>query len=74
MEMELMQLIVVAIVALAVGLVLGAVAGYYYLQYRSRMLLESAEHQAERILADAETKPSSSGQRRRRRAKPGNEN
>jgi ribonuclease Y len=56
MEMELMQLIVVAIVALAVGLVLGAVAGYYYLQYRSRMLLESAEHQAERILADAETK------------------
>jgi ribonuclease Y len=54
-EMQLMQLIIVAIVAIVVGLVLGAVAGYYYFQYRSKVLVDSAEHQAERILAEAET-------------------
>jgi ribonuclease Y len=53
--MEPMEIIAVAVIALVLGLALGAVAGYYYLQYRSKMLLESAEHQAGRILADAET-------------------
>jgi ribonuclease Y len=50
-----MEDIIAAIVAAIVGLVLGAVAGYYYFQYRSKMLLDSTQHQAERILADAET-------------------
>jgi ribonuclease Y len=53
--MQLMQQIIIAIVATVVGLVLGAVAGYYYFQYRSKMLIDSAEHQVERILAEAET-------------------
>jgi ribonuclease Y len=53
--MQLMQQIIVAIVIVVIGLVLGAVAGYYYFQYRSRILVDSAERQAERILADADT-------------------
>jgi ribonuclease Y len=53
--MQLMQQIIIAIVAAVVGLVLGAVAGYYYFQYRSKLLIDSAEHQVERILAEAET-------------------
>jgi ribonuclease Y len=53
--MQLMQQIIVAIVITVIGLVLGAVAGYYYFQYRSRILADSAERQVERILADADT-------------------
>lgn len=47
--------IVVGVVAALIGLVLGLAGGYYYLKYRSRIKIESAEHQAERILAEAET-------------------
>lgn len=47
--------IVVGVVAALIGLVLGLAGGYYYLKYRSRIKVESAEHQAERILAEAET-------------------
>ncbi len=47
--------IIIAIVAAVVGLLLGALAGYFYFQYRSKLLVESAEHQAERIVAEAET-------------------
>lgn len=50
-----MQHTIAVLVAAAVGLVLGAIAGYSYFRYRSRMLLDSAERQAERILAEAET-------------------
>jgi ribonuclease Y len=50
-----MQIAIVAIAAAFVGLILGAVAAYFYLQYRSKLLVESAEHQVERMLADAET-------------------
>jgi ribonuclease Y len=49
-----MQPLLIAIVGV-VGLVLGGVAGYFYFQYRSKLLVEGAERQAERILADAET-------------------
>jgi ribonuclease Y len=45
----------VAIVALIIGLGLGAVAAYYYFQHRSRLLVEGAEQRAERIVAQAET-------------------
>jgi ribonuclease Y len=37
------------------GLAVGAVGSYAYFQYRSRLLVESAEHQVKRILAQAET-------------------
>jgi ribonuclease Y len=47
--------IIIAIVALVVGLALGAGLGYLYFQYRSKVLVDSAEKQGERILADAET-------------------
>ncbi|MFC2031129.1 ribonuclease Y [Chloroflexota bacterium] len=47
--------IAVGIIAAVVGLALGFVGGYYYLRYRSQIKIESAEHQSERILADAET-------------------
>jgi ribonuclease Y len=46
---------VMAVVDLVVGLVLGALAGYYYFRYRSRLLTEDAERQAERLLTEAET-------------------
>ncbi len=49
-----MQWIIVAIVAVIVGLALGAVGSYYYFQYRSKLLVEGAQNQAERILTDAE--------------------
>jgi ribonuclease Y len=50
-----MERIIVAIVATVVGLALGAAGGYWYFRYRSKLLLESAEQRAERILAEAET-------------------
>jgi len=49
-----MQPLLIAIVGV-VGLILGGVAGYFYFQYRSKLLVEGAERQVERILADAET-------------------
>ena len=51
-----MQPFIIAIVTLLVGLALGAVLGYAYFHYRSKVLLENAEKQAERIVAEAETK------------------
>ncbi len=50
-----MYYIVVGVVAALIGLILGVAGGYNYLKYRSRIKVESAEHQAERILAEAET-------------------
>ncbi len=51
-----MQPFIIAIATLLVGLALGALLGYAYFRYRSKVLLESAEKQAERILAEAETR------------------
>jgi len=48
-----MNPIIVVVVAL-VALAIGAVAGYFYFQYRAKLLVESAERQVERILTDAE--------------------
>ena len=48
--------IVIPIVAALLALVLGAVGGFFYFQRRSRQQVEGAEHQVERMLADAETK------------------
>jgi ribonuclease Y len=45
---------IVAVIATFGGLILGAIAAYFYLQYRSKLLVESAEHQVERMLADAD--------------------
>jgi ribonucrease Y len=50
-----MQIVVAVIVAAVVSLALGVAAGYFYFRYRSRVLVESAERQAERMLGDAET-------------------
>jgi len=44
-----------AILAAVVGIGLGVAAGYYLFQYRSRVQLDGAERQAERIVAEAET-------------------
>ncbi len=46
---------VVAIIALIVGLALGAVVAYYYLQHRSRLSVENADKRARQILMEAET-------------------
>ncbi len=46
---------IVAILAALVGLALGAVGGYSYYQRKSQQQIDGAEHQVERILADAET-------------------
>lgn len=50
-----MQPTIIGIVALVVGLVLGVVVGYLFFRYRSNLLVEGAEKQAERIVADAES-------------------
>jgi len=50
-----MQEVIIGLVAALVGLLIGAVAAYYYFQQRSRNAVDSAERQAERIIADAET-------------------
>ena len=51
-----MERMIVAIIAVVIGLAIGAVAGYYFFRYRSRLLLEGAEQRAERTIAEAETK------------------
>jgi ribonuclease Y len=45
----------IAVTVAVVGLALGASAGYYYFRYRSQLLVDSAAHQAERIIMEAET-------------------
>jgi ribonuclease Y len=50
-----MENLIIAIVALLVGLALGAVAAYFYFQNRSKLLVDGAEQRAERIVATAET-------------------
>jgi ribonucrease Y len=50
-----MTWIITLIIGLLLGLAGGAIAGYFYLQYRSRLLVDSAEQRAARILAEAET-------------------
>jgi ribonuclease Y len=50
-----MERIIIALVAAAIGLALGIVAGYFYFRYRSRLLIDGAEQRAERLLSDAET-------------------
>jgi ribonuclease Y len=50
-----MSPIIIASVALAMGLVLGLVAGTVYSRHRSELLVESAEKKVERILVEAET-------------------
>jgi ribonuclease Y len=50
-----MQPVVVAVIAIMVGLAGGVVVGYFYFRYRSKLLVEGAEQRAEHILADAET-------------------
>jgi ribonuclease Y len=47
--------IVIAIVAAVVGIALGAFVGYYYANQRTKRTVESAEVQAQRIRANAET-------------------
>jgi ribonucrease Y len=47
--------IVAVVVAAVVSLALGVAAGYFYFRYRSRVLVETADRQAERILGEAET-------------------
>jgi ribonuclease Y len=50
-----MERMIIAVVAVVVGLALGATAGYYFFRYRSRLLVEGAEQRADRIVAQAET-------------------
>ena len=50
-----MERIVLTVIGLLIGLVVGAVAGHYYFQYRSKLIEDSAEQRAQRILAEAET-------------------
>ena len=50
-----MQGVIIGIAALVVGLAIGAAAGYYYFQNRSRLMVDGAERQSERIVAQAET-------------------
>jgi ribonuclease Y len=46
---------IVALVAALVGLAAGSAAGYYLIRYRSRQLVDKAEQDAVRIVANAET-------------------
>jgi ribonuclease Y len=50
-----MESVIIAVVAIVVGLALGAAGGYYYFQYRSRLLIDGAEQRADRIVSQAET-------------------
>jgi ribonucrease Y len=50
-----MQPVIIAVVAVIVGLAGGAVAGYFYFRYRSKLLVEGAEQRVEHMLAEAET-------------------
>jgi ribonuclease Y len=47
-------MVIVTIVLALVGLALGAAGGYFFFQYQSKVRVEGAENQAERILSDAE--------------------
>jgi ribonuclease Y len=47
--------IAIGVIAAVVGLVLGLAAGYYTSELRRKRLLEDAEHQAKRLVAEAET-------------------
>jgi len=47
--------IIVGLVAAVVGLGLGLAAGFSYARHRSKLLVESAQHQSERMLTEAET-------------------
>ena len=49
-----MSEVVIPIIVAVVGLALGAAAGYFFFQYQSRVRIEGAENQAERIVSDAE--------------------
>ena len=46
--------LIVPIIVAIVGLALGAAGGYFFFRYQSKMRVEGAEHQAERIVSDAE--------------------
>jgi ribonuclease Y len=46
---------IIGLAAIVVGLAVGAVIGYFYHGYRSRLLKETAKGRAERIVAQAET-------------------
>jgi ribonuclease Y len=50
-----MERAIIAVIAVLVGLVGGAVAGYFYFRYRSKLLVEGAEQRVEHLLAEAET-------------------
>lgn len=50
-----MERMIIAIVGAVAGLAVGVILGYFYLRHRSKLLVESADRQAERILTDAET-------------------
>jgi ribonuclease Y len=47
--------IIIGVLALAAGLVVGGIGGYFYFRHRSERMIESAEKQAERILGNADT-------------------
>jgi ribonuclease Y len=50
-----MERMIIGIVIAVAGLAVGALLGYRYFRYRSRLQVEGAERQAERIRAEAET-------------------
>jgi ribonucrease Y len=52
MEVQILAIVVAGVA----GLALGAIAGYYLFRYQSSKLVDSAQRQAERIIASAETK------------------
>jgi uncharacterized protein HemX len=49
-----MERMIIAVVAVIVGLALGAAGGYYYFRHRSRLLIDGAEQRADRIVSQAE--------------------
>ena len=49
-----MSQVVIPIIVAVVGLALGAAGGYFFFRYQSNVRIEGAEHQAERIVSDAE--------------------
>ncbi len=51
-----MDRMIIAVIVGVVGLAAGVIVGYVYFRYRSKQLVESAERQVERMLADTETK------------------
>ena len=49
-----MSQVVIPIIVAVVGLALGAAGGYFFFRYQSNVRIEGAEHQAERIVSEAE--------------------